>query len=168
MLKHWPERLVPAVSRAVQEAEERRQRRRIETELVRREKHFRALTENALDILTILSPEGLFLYNSPSVTRVMGYEPKDLAGQSAFGLIHPEDLPECCTAFDYGLKHPDQTVTLEFRFRHRDGSWRYLEAVGQSRLDDTEIAGIVVNSRDVTRPQARRKRSCERAKSSIA
>lgn len=150
VLKHWPERLVPAVTRAVQEAEERRQRRRIETELTRREKHFRALTENALDVLTILSPGGLFLYNSPSVTRVTGYEPKDLTGQSAFGLIHPEDLPRVLQGFDRGLRHPDQTVTLEFRFRHRDGSWRYLEAVGQSRLDDKEIAGIVVNSRDVS------------------
>ena len=48
------------------------------------------------------------------------------------------------------MRNPDRTVTLEFRFRHRDGSWRYLEAVGQSRLDDPEIAGVVVNSRDVS------------------
>ena len=150
VLKQWPERLAPAVARAVREAEERRQRRRIETELVRREKYFRALTENALDIVTILSPEGNFLYNSPSVKRVLGYEPRELRGQNAFALIHPEDLPRVLQGFDYGLKHPEETVTLEFRFRHRDGSWRYLEAVGQSRLADGEIAGIVVNSRDVS------------------
>ena len=141
VLKQWPERLVPAVTRAVHEAEERRQRRHIETELIRREKYFRALTENALDILSILNPKGLFLYNSPSIKRVMGYERNELDGQSAFALIHPEDLPRVLQGFDYGLRHPDQTVTLEFRFRHRDGSWRYLEAVGQSRLDDKEIAG---------------------------
>jgi PAS domain S-box-containing protein len=150
VLKQWPERLVPAITRAVHEAEERSKRRRVETELIRREKYFRALTENALDILTILSPEGLFLYNSPSVKRVLGYDPKELAGQNAFALIHTEDLPRVLEGFDYGLKHPDQTVTLEFRFRHRDGAWRYLEAVGQSRLADGEIAGIVVNSRDVS------------------
>jgi PAS domain S-box-containing protein len=150
VLKQWPERLVPAITRAVQEAEERSKRRRVETELVRREKYFRALTENALDILTILSPEGLFLYNSPSVKRVMGYDAKELAGQNAFALIHPEDLPGVLQGFDYGLKNPDQTVTLDFRFRHRDGAWRYLEAVGQSRVTDGEIAGIVVNSRDVS------------------
>ena len=150
VLKHWPERLVPAVRRAVEEAEERRRRRRVETELVRREKHFRALTENALDILTILDRQGVFTYNSPSVKRVLGYEPKELAGQSAFALIHPEDLPRVLQGFDYGLRNPDRTVTLEFRFRHRDGSWRYLEAVGQSRLDDPEIAGVVINSRDIS------------------
>ncbi|MGO8927084.1 MAG: PAS domain S-box protein [Limisphaerales bacterium] len=151
VLKQWPDRLVPAVRRAIEEAEERKQRRRVETELVRREKHFRALTENALDILTLLDHQGVFAYNSPSVKHVLGYEPKDLAGQSAFAFIHSEDLPRVLQAFDYGLKNPDRTVTLDFRFRHRDGSWRYLEAVGQSRLGDPDIAGVVLNSRDITK-----------------
>ncbi|HVM50588.1 MAG TPA: PAS domain S-box protein [Candidatus Acidoferrum sp.] len=150
VLKQWPERLIPAITRAVHEAEERRQRRRVETELTRREKYFRALTENSLDILTILNPAGDFVYNSPSVKRVLGYDPKELAGQNAFGLISPRDLPRVRQAFEYGLHHPDETVTLEFRFRHRDGSWRFLEAVGQSRLGDAEMEGIVVNSRDVS------------------
>jgi PAS domain S-box-containing protein len=150
VLKHWPERLAPAVRRAVEEAEERRQRRRVETELVRREKRFRALTENALDILTVLDHQGHFAHNSPSVQRVLGYAPKELAGQNAFALIHPEDLPAVLQGFEYGVRNPDRTVTLAFRFRHRDGSWRYLEAVGQSRLGDPEIAGVVINSRDIS------------------
>ena len=150
VLKQWPERLVPTVRRAVEEAEERKRRQRVETELVRREKHFRALTENALDILTILDPQGAFTYNSPSVKRVLGHEPKDLAGQSAFALIHPEDLPGVLQGFDFGLRNPDRTVTLEFRFRHRNGSWRHLEAVGQSLLGDPGITGVVINSRDIT------------------
>src|SRR6266850_4879090 len=53
VLKHWPDRLVPSIRRAVQEAQEREQRRRVETELIRREKYFRALIENALDVLTV-------------------------------------------------------------------------------------------------------------------
>src|SRR5205814_6318954 len=72
VLKLWPERLVPAIRRAVQESEERAKRQRVETELVRRERYFRTLTENSLDLLSILSPEGNFLYNSPSVKRVLG------------------------------------------------------------------------------------------------
>jgi two-component system, cell cycle sensor histidine kinase and response regulator CckA len=150
VLKPWPERLVPAVRRAVEEAEERKQRRRAENELVRREKHFRALTDNALDILTTLDREGRFSHNSPSIRRVLGYGPGALSGQSAFALIHPEDLPRVLQGFSHGVRNPNQTITLEFRMRHQDGSWRYLEAVGQSRLDDPDIAGVVVNSRDIT------------------
>jgi len=150
VLKNYPERLVPAIRRAAEEANERKQRRRAETELVRREKYFRALSENSLDILTILSSDGLFVYNSPSIKRVLGYEPHTLTGQSAFALVHPEDLPPVLESFHGGLKDSEQTVTLDFRFRHRNGSWRHLEAVGQSRLGDPDIAGVVVNVRDVT------------------
>jgi PAS domain S-box-containing protein len=157
VLKQWPDRLVPAVRRAVEEAEVRKQRRRVETELVRREKHFRALTENALDIVTILDAQGAFTYNSPSVKQVLGYVPEDVAGQSAFSFIHSEDLPRVLQAFDYGLRNPDRTVTLDFRIRHQDGSWRHLEVVGQSRLGDPDIAGVVLNSRDTT------KRKCAEA-----
>lgn len=150
VLKLWPERLVPALRRAVQEAEERRQRRHIETELLRREKYFRALTENCLDVLTILNREGVYLYNSPSVKGVLGYEPGELAGRSALGLVHPEDLPRALQAINEGLSYPERTIRLEFRFRHQDGSWRFLEAVGRNRIEDPEIAGLVINSRDVT------------------
>lgn len=150
VLKQWPDRLVPAVRRAITEADERSRRRQAETELIRREKYFRALTRNSLDILTVLSREGIYQYHSPSVKRVLGYDPEELAGKSVFSLIHPEDMPRVREAFQNGLQHPDLTVTLEYRIRHRDGQWIYLEAVGQSRLDDPDIAAVIVNSRDIT------------------
>src|SRR5207253_1640314 len=78
------DKLEPTVRRAMQEARERQRRKRAETELVRREKYFRTLTENSLDVLTILSHEGLFQYASPSAKRVLGYEPQELIGRSPF------------------------------------------------------------------------------------
>ena len=150
VLKMWPERLGPTVRRAVQEAEERVRRRQVETELRRREKYFRALTENALDILAVLNQEGAFVYNSASIKRVLGYEPRELVGQSAFSLAHPDDLGRVMRAFEEALNHPDRAVRLETRVRHCDGSWRYMEVVGQNRLADEEIAGVILNSRDVT------------------
>ena len=122
VLKHWPERLVPAIRRAVEETQERARRRRVETELLRREKYFRALTENALDILTVVNPEGVFHYNSPSLERVLGYSPQELVGQNAFKRVHPEDLDRVREAFERALANPEQTVTLQFRFLHRDGT----------------------------------------------
>lgn len=158
VLKQTPERLVPAVRRAVEEARERERRRKVETELVRREKYFRAVTENALDIVSLLDERGVFTFNSPSVQRVLGYEPQELIGQSAFSLCHPEDVPRLMAAFRYGLAHPEETVRVEFRIRHKNGSWVHLESVGQNRLGDPDINAAVVNSRDVTA----RKRAEER------
>ena len=150
VLKQWPERLVPAVRRAVQEADERAQRKQAESELIRRERYFRALTENSLDVLAILNPDGMFRYNSPSVKRVLGYEPRELAGRNAFEFVHPDDLPGARHAFELALKKPELQITHELRFRRKDGSWCHLEVVGQNRLDDPEIAGMVLNSRDIT------------------
>ncbi|HWD94377.1 MAG TPA: PAS domain S-box protein [Verrucomicrobiae bacterium] len=150
VLKNKLERLAPAVRRAVQEAQEREHRKRAETELVRREKYFRTLTEHSLDVLTILDAEGLFQFNSPSLKTVLGYEPGDVAGQSAFALTHPEDLPGVLAAFQRALDHPGEVITHEFRCRHQDGSWRHLEIVGQNQLADPEIAGVVLNARDIS------------------
>lgn len=150
VLKQWPDRLVPAVRRAISEAEERLRRKHAETELIRREKYFRALTQNSLDILSLLNAEGEFQYNSASVERVLGYEASVLAGTSVFSLTHPDDLPRVRETFQYGLQHPEQSVTQELRLRHRNGQWVHLEAVGQSRLDDPDVAAVVVNTRDIT------------------
>src|SRR5579864_9081960 len=70
VLKNKIERLAPTVRRAVQEAQERSRRKRVETELIRREKYFRTLTEHSLDVLTILNRDGLFQFNSPSLKSV--------------------------------------------------------------------------------------------------
>lgn len=150
VLKHNPERLASAVRRAAQEAGERAKRRQVETELVRREKYFRTLTENTLDILCILSREGNFLYTSPSMERVLGYAPAALQGADAFARVHPEDLPPVREMFQKVVQQPDGALKIQFRYQQKDGTWKRLELVGQNRLDDPDAAGIVTNWRDVT------------------
>ena len=150
VLKHWPERLIPAVRRALREAEERKNRLRAETTLIRREKHFRAVSENSLDIVSLLDRTGIFTYNSLSLQRVIGYQPQDLVGQSAFSLVHPDDLARVQEDFRRCMENPDLTPVSKFRVRHQDGSWRHMESICKSFLDDPEVAGVVVNSRDVT------------------
>ncbi|HEY5298870.1 MAG TPA: PAS domain S-box protein [Verrucomicrobiae bacterium] len=150
VLKQRPDRLPSAVKRAVQEAEEHARLRSAETELVRREKYFRTLTENFLDVLTILSRDGLVTYKSPSIKSVLGYDAEELVGKNMFIHVHPDDLAHAQKEFDNALADPGRTVTLQFRYRHKDGSWRHLEAIGQNRLADPEIGALVINSRDVT------------------
>ncbi|MDB6066584.1 MAG: Blue-light-activated protein [Pedosphaera sp.] len=150
VLKHWPERLVPAVRRALREAEERKSRLLAEKTLVQKERRFRALSENSLDIVTILNQEGLFIYNSLSVVRMLGYQAEELLGQSAFSLVHPEDLERVQQDFRHCVENPELTTVSNFRVRHHDGTWRQFETICKSLLGDPEIAGVVVNSRDVT------------------
>ncbi len=150
VLKLWIDRLVPTVRRAVSEAQERWRRKRAEAELARRDRYLRALTENSPDVLTILSAQGVFSYNSPSVKHVLGFDACDLEGNDAFELVHPEDVARAREAFQAVLQKPDQRIRQELRYRRRDGSWCHLEVVAQNRLEDPDIAGVVLNTRDVT------------------
>ena len=148
--KQWPERLGSSVRRALQEAQERAQRKRFESELLRREKYFRALTENSLDLITILSPEGVLKYNSSSVKGLLGYEPEELVGRNAMDLVHPDDRPHARQALQQALHDPKLPLVRELRLQRRDGEWSHFEIVAQNQLDNPDIAGIVLTSRDVT------------------
>ena len=148
VLKQWPERLLPAMRRAVDEARERERRAQAEAELVRKEYYFRALTGNALDIVSLLDNTGSFLYSNPAVKKTLGVAPEELTGTKFFDLVHPEDLERVRQAFEFGLNNPDQTLMLEMRLHHRNGSWMPLEAVGENHLDDSQIGAFVFNLRD--------------------
>ena len=125
--------------------------RKRSTEALRRsEEYFRSLIENALDTITILAPDGTITYESPSVERVLGYAPTELVGRLVFDYVHPDDLERAMEVFRRAREDPGSTAGLEVRFRHRDGSWRTLEAVGRDLSGDPAVGGVVVNARDVT------------------
>lgn len=128
-----------------------RERTRAEEAVRRSEEYFRALTENALDVITILNGDGTVRYVGPSAGRVLGYPPQDSLGKEGFGFVHPDDVPGLMTAFAEALQKPGVALHCSaFRLRHRDGSWRVFECVGKNLLDNPAVAGLVVNSRDIT------------------
>src|SRR5881409_1342778 len=125
-------------------------RGRAEDALRRSEEHFRSLIENASDIVTIVGENGVFRYASPSVHRVLGYEPRELLERNAFDYVHPDDIPAVGETLARAIQNPGSPQAAEFRFRERVGSWRVLEAVGQARVGPDNRAQLIVNARDVT------------------
>jgi PAS domain S-box-containing protein len=126
------------------------ERKRAQEALQQREARFRALIEHAHDIITILAEDGIIRYESPAIERVLGFSPAELVGKNGFDFVHPDDRPAVRQTFLQLVGRPGATVPTLFRFRHADGSWRWLEAVGFNLLADPAVAGVVVNSRDVT------------------
>ena len=114
------------------------------------EKRFRSLVQNASDITTVLDADGTIRYESPSIERLLGYRPEDLVGQNAFDYVHPDDLERVRRIFGETTKRSGASRPAEVRFRHADGSWRYMEWIGNNLLEDPTVKGIVANSRDVT------------------
>ena len=119
-------------------------------ELRRSENRFRALTQNLSDLVTLLGADGTVKYESPSIKRILGYRPEEQLGENAFDVVHPEDLGRTQGKSADGLANSDLRPSVEYRFRHKDGSWRYLESVGGNLLGDPEVGELVGNSRDTT------------------
>lgn len=115
------------------------------------EEHFRSLIENATDIVTISDADGNFTYASPSVKRIMGYQPKDLIGKSAFDYFHTDDREVLKQWFKEGIASKNAVLAVEFRFKHHRGHWCTLEAISNNLLDHPSVRGIVINSRDVSK-----------------
>ena len=116
------------------------------------ERRFRALFEKSLDHSRIVDPSGRILYDSPPSTEPgLGYAYNELLGQCGFDYMHPDDLPRTREAFQRIAQTPGATASFdELRFRHKDGSWRIIEATGTNLTHIKEVGGIVINSRDVT------------------
>src|SRR5262245_32479546 len=128
------------------------ERRRAEEALSESEERFRSLVQNSSDVISLFDAEGTVLYQAPSLERLLGHRPQDRIGRNVFRdpIVHPEDMAAKRAFFDRILSRPGAPVTAEFRLRHADGSWRDIEAIGQSFLHDPSVAGIITNYRDVT------------------
>src|SRR3984957_5960896 len=114
------------------------------------ERRFRALLENSWIGITTLSAEATILYINQSVTRILGFGVEGV-GQNAFGVIHPADLQSGGEAFAGLSKSPGSSLIIESRSRHRDGSWRWIEAIGTNLLAEPGVNAIVCNYQDITR-----------------
>ena len=132
--------------------------RRAETALQRSEERFRAVAEQAVDVIAIFEADGTFHYLSPSVERVTGFPREQLVGTDGFAPVHPDDVADLRGAFEQALHDEEAMVEAEGRYRHRDGTWRLLSIRGRRIESKTGEPQVLANVRDVT---GRRKRQRE-------
>jgi len=111
---------------------------------------YRTIVEEVNDLATVVDSDGTITYVSPAVRRVLGYDPEELVGRTGYELVHPDDRERNAAAMETVLSDPSEAATVEVRFRHADGSWRWIEATLRNRLDDGVIDGVLLSSRDVT------------------
>ncbi|MCI0437638.1 MAG: response regulator, partial [Chloroflexi bacterium] len=139
-----------------------RELQKAEETISARERYYRALFENASDIVVILGEDATIRYGSPSAERLLGYDSNALVNSSVFSLVHPEDAPAVATAYATIVQTPAVSPPMEFRLRHSDGEWRIFEAVPNNLLHDAVVQGVIVTARDVT--ERKQAEEFERAK----
>ena len=118
--------------------------------LRQREARFRALVENSYDAISLVDENYVILYDSRSVERVTGFLPEERLGRRVDEFLHPDDVAEIAERFRHSLEHPDAILHVEYRYLHKDGGYRWGQAIGVNRLKDPAVQAIVVNHRDIT------------------
>ena len=126
------------------------QLQRMRRRLAAREQLFQLITENAADLIAVVDNNGTRLYNSPAYQRVLGYSASELSSSSSLEQIHTADRDRVARAATKA-RGSGQVQRLEYRMRHKDGSWRVLESTASPIRDSGDlIQGLVIVNRDIT------------------
>jgi PAS domain S-box-containing protein len=125
------------------------QLQRIRRQLAERDQLFQLITENAADMIAVVDASGRRLYNSPSYQKVLGYSADELKS-SSLEQIHHDDRQLVIQAAEKA-RVTGRGERLEYRIRHKDGSWRILESTASAiRNAKGETTRLVIVNRDIT------------------
>ena len=106
--------------------------------------------ERRTDALVVLDADGVVLHAGPSTPRLLGYRATACVGRDAFAHVHPDDRSGMWGSFLRLRAHPGTDAAVECRYRHGDGSWRWLAVTATNLLAAPRFQAIVVNYRDIT------------------
>jgi PAS domain S-box-containing protein len=97
------------------------------------------------------TPEGIFLYVSPSCHSLLGYNPDEMIGTSTYDYVHPEDIHNVSLSHITILENP-VIYTVTYRFLRRNGEYIWFETTSHSIFDEKTgiISEIQTSSRDIT------------------
>ncbi len=123
---------------------------RIRRRLVEREEFFQLISENVIDMIAVVDSNGRRAYNSPSYQRILGYSPEELEATSSFEQVHPDDHQIVVDAAG-DVRRTGVGRRIEYRMRHKDGSWVYLESTASPVMNAKgEVENLVIVNRDIS------------------
>ena len=111
---------------------------------------FRLLVEQSADIVATMDNQGRILFVNPAVRHMLGYEPEELLGASAFDIVHPEDVDELKSLYQNMVEKPGARVTTQYRMAAKSGEWRMIESRAVNFLDTPPVGAVICNSTDIT------------------
>ena len=116
----------------------------------RGEARFQALVHNSSDLITLIDADLAITYQTPSITRLLGYAEDELIGTQLSDLTHPDDRLTLFAARAEATAGDQASATSQLRLRHKDGSYRHVQSIHTNLLADPDVRAVVVTTRDVT------------------
>lgn len=126
------------------------ERKRAEEAVQQMQDRFKALTENAPDGVALIDKDGSLKFISPSARKIFGYGWEENPEINPAESIHPDDLPMVLSALSNLIENRTHNPTLQYRFRHKDGSWLWIESTFTNLLTVKNVEAIVINFREIT------------------
>ena len=123
-------------------------------ELPERQKDiFRALVENSPDGIVVIGSELEIIYENPAAARILGYESGEFSGKDTLGIIHPDDMSKAAHGLTEMIQTPADcsSIRAQLRVRHKDGTWRVIDAIANNLLHNPAVNGIIVDIREMSR-----------------
>ncbi|WP_198648505.1 PAS domain S-box protein [Cyanothece sp. BG0011] len=124
-------------------------RQQAEQEKEASENKLQALLTYSSDIVSIFDREGQLIYHSPAAEKIYGFSLEEMQQMRTFYLIHPDDRTRVGKSFSQLLYHPQDTITVQYRYQTKRNEYIWIETVASNQLDNPNIKGIVANSRDI-------------------
>ncbi|HSL31274.1 MAG TPA: PAS domain S-box protein [Anaerolineales bacterium] len=126
------------------------ERKQAEQAAIASQKRFQSLIEHAPDGIALLGIDGKLRQVTPSTQQILGYSLEQAVDQDPALLTHPDDLAHVLGILNDLIQNPGNVVTTQYRFKHRDGSWRWLESTISNLMAEPSVEAIVFNYRDIT------------------
>ena len=132
--------------------------RKGESTLASHDAQFKALIEKSFEAVVLIDAASIIHYASPTVKRVLGYEPEELIGYTGFNLIIPEDRAFTMRTLAKLALKPGNSITVQYRAFQKNKDIIWVEATGTNLLFDKDINAVVVNFHNITEKKALEKK----------
>jgi len=109
-----------------------------------------SMVSNISDVIGIIGIDGIMKYKSPNIEKWFGWQPDDLIGTDGWLTVHPDDLERIQNEFFTLLKNDNSSVTVEYRYKCKDGSYKPIELTAINLVNDPMINGVLMNYHDIT------------------
>ena len=124
--------------------------KKADLEINKREERYRLLADNSKDLICLHEPNGSFIYLSPSVKFLLGYNLSDLVGTNPYDIIHPSDIKIVKYEIDKNLIHGKNFVSVTYRMKKKSNDYVWFESLINPIIENEELIRMVSSSRDVT------------------